>query len=119
MSAISDRIKNLIDASGYSYGELSEITRIPKSALQRYATGQTEKIPVDRVERIAAALGSTAKYILGWEEEKKIEAEAKFHARILKDSNLLSMITDYYSLSEKDQENIRSIVHALAAQKGL
>lgn len=40
-----------------SYGELAEKTGIHKSVIQRYATGETEKIPVDRLKKIAEALG--------------------------------------------------------------
>ena len=68
MSEISDKILKLIKTTNISYGELSRLTNIPKSALQRYATGETEKIPMDRVELIAQALGTTPKYLLGWEE---------------------------------------------------
>lgn len=69
MSEISEKILKLIDANDMSYGELSKITNIPKSALQRYATGETAKIPMDRIESIAKALGTTSRYILGWEEK--------------------------------------------------
>ena len=39
--------------------------------MQRYATGETEKIPIPRVESIAKALNSTAEYILGWDEQER------------------------------------------------
>lgn len=72
MSEQSKRILNAIEESGLSYGELSRVTDIPKSALQRYATGETEKVPLDRIEKIALATGKTAEHLLGWEKEKKI-----------------------------------------------
>ena len=59
-----------IENSGYSYGDLAKITGIPKSALQRYATGQTT-VPIDRVELIANALGTTASSLLGWHTAEK------------------------------------------------
>lgn len=65
MSEISDRILALIAKKELSYGTLSEITKIPKSALQRYATGETEKIPTDRLEIIANALNTSVEYLLG------------------------------------------------------
>lgn len=70
MSERSQKILNLINKSGLSYGELAKITGIPKSALQRYATGETEKIPIDRIELLAKALNCTAAYLMGWEKEK-------------------------------------------------
>lgn len=68
MSELSKRILNLILDQNLSYGELSRTTGIPKSALQRYATGETGKIPVDRLELIAKALHTTSACLLGREE---------------------------------------------------
>lgn len=41
-SSQSSRIRSAREKSGLSYGELSKATGIPKSALQRYATGETQ-----------------------------------------------------------------------------
>ena len=84
MSKIADRLLQSITEKGYSYGELARITGFPKSAIQRYATGQTPKIPVDRLERLADVLGVSAAYLMGWEEQTQPEAEPETHA-----SNLL------------------------------
>lgn len=73
MSEMSDKILCLIKKSGISYGDLSTATKIPKSALQRYATGETEKIPLDRVAKIAAALNSTPAYLMGWVENEPVK----------------------------------------------
>ena len=69
MSDLSNRILSLIEEKGLSYGELSELTKIPKSAIQRYATGETEKIPLPRIEALADALGVSSAYLIGWGEE--------------------------------------------------
>lgn len=71
MSDISKRILDILLNKEISYGELAEKTGIPKSALQRYATGQTEKIPIDRLEKIATAIGTSAAYLMGWEPEER------------------------------------------------
>lgn len=68
MSDISKRILDTLNLKDVSYGELSERTGIPKSALQRYATGQTEKIPIDRLQSIANAIGVTTQFLMGWED---------------------------------------------------
>ncbi|WP_124066288.1 LexA family transcriptional regulator [Clostridium sp. E02] len=70
MSERSKRILFAIEKSGLSYGELSNITDIPKSALQRYATGETEKVPIDRIEAIANATLVSSAYLMGWEDNK-------------------------------------------------
>ena len=71
MSDISKRILDILLNKEISYGELADKTGIPKSALQRYATGQTEKIPIDRLEKIAVAIGTSAAYLMGWEPENR------------------------------------------------
>lgn len=68
MSEISNRLLKLINDNNISYGELAKETGIPKSALQRYATGETEKIPLNRIELLAKALHTSAAFILGWED---------------------------------------------------
>ena len=68
MNEIAKRIYAAIADKNYSYGELAKITGIPKSALQRYATGETDKIPLNRLEQIAAALDVSAAYLMGWED---------------------------------------------------
>jgi len=70
MSEISERIKAAIKASGLSHRELENKTGIPHSAIQRYAAGTTDRIPISRLEKLAAALGTTAEYLLGWETKE-------------------------------------------------
>ena len=44
MNEIATRLYQAITEKGISYGELARLTAIPKSAIQRYATGTTDKI---------------------------------------------------------------------------
>ncbi|MDL2254228.1 helix-turn-helix domain-containing protein [Ruminococcaceae bacterium OttesenSCG-928-I18] len=69
MDDIQKRIRALMDELNMSYGELSDKTKIPKSALQRYVTGTTIKIPIDRVESIAKSLEVTPEYLMGWDSD--------------------------------------------------
>lgn len=64
----SVRIREAIEKSGMSYAELEKKSGISKSALQRYASGITKKIPIDVVEKVAPLLGVTSAYLMGWEE---------------------------------------------------
>ncbi|MBQ2956072.1 MAG: helix-turn-helix domain-containing protein [Clostridia bacterium] len=68
MSEISRRLLQLISRQGITYSELAERTGISKSTLQRYATGETARIPHDRLEALARALRVTPAYLLGWEK---------------------------------------------------
>lgn len=70
MSDISTKLHESIQRAGYSYGELAKLTGIPKSAIQRYATGATPKIPMDRLQQLAKVLNVSAQYLMGWDEKK-------------------------------------------------
>lgn len=71
MNTRAQRITEAIMKSGYSYTELSKMTGISKSSLQRYATGETKKIPIDCIEKIALATNSDSRWLMGWDEDAK------------------------------------------------
>lgn len=73
-TSIGEKILQLMSAQNVSYGELSKRTNIAKSALQRYATGATAKIPLPRLESIAYALSVSPAYLMGWEDEPESAA---------------------------------------------
>lgn len=78
MSHISEKLLNILSEKEISYGDLAEKTGIPKSALQRYATGQTEKIPIDRLQIIASAIGTTPEYLMGWSTDASNDVNSPF-----------------------------------------
>lgn len=61
----ADRLRFLIEQKHISYYELSRLSGVPKSAIQRYATGKSVKIPLDRFFRIAEALGVSPYEVIG------------------------------------------------------
>ena len=63
------RFLELSENSQFSYTDLSNLTGISRSALQRYLTGETKKFPLDRVELIAKALNLPMAYVMGWNTE--------------------------------------------------
>lgn len=80
MNEVAERIRRILEEKNISYGELSKRTGISKSALQRYATGSTEKIPMDRLIKISLALDmspltladfDTASEIIGMDISRK------------------------------------------------
>ena len=65
---IIERFKKTIDKSGLSYAELEKKTGVSKSALQRYASGLTKKVPVDVIIAVGNAVGVSSAWIMCWEE---------------------------------------------------
>ena len=103
MSQRSDRILHSIQKANLSYSELASLTKIPKSALQRYATGETEKIPIDRIEAIAKATKVTSEFLMGWTDD--VEPQ-KIIVNNLNDDekNLLRL---YNQLNESGQDKLK------------
>lgn len=71
MDKIIERINQAISRKGFSYPELSKMTGISKSSLQRYATGATKKIPIDVIDAIAKATGTETRWIMCWDSPDK------------------------------------------------
>lgn len=67
LDIIIERLKKSIDKSGLSYAELERKTGISKSALQRYASGSTKKIPVDVIIAVGNAVGVSSAWIMCWD----------------------------------------------------
>ena len=61
----SKRLHELIEEKHITYTEMERLSGVPKSAIQRYASGETKKIPLDRIFRIAQALGVSLYDIVG------------------------------------------------------
>lgn len=59
------RLKTLSDNSGLSLRDISRLTDIPKSVVQRYLSGETKNIPIDRIKALAKAFGVTAEFVMG------------------------------------------------------
>lgn len=62
---IFGRIRQRRIQLGISLQELSSRTGLNKSTLQRYETGQTDKLPLERAQLIAKGLETSVEYILG------------------------------------------------------
>lgn len=104
MSDRSKRILQAIRSANFSYGELEKATGIPKSALQRYATGQTEKIPLDRLEKIARATGVSPEFLMGWDEDTGLPTPVD------------ETIETYLLLNDRGKALVRDYVNDLASK---
>ena len=71
LTELIEKIKLRRLERGLSYQELSDLTGINKSTLQRYETGFIKKVPINQVQIIAKALNVTPGYLMGWENNKE------------------------------------------------
>lgn len=70
MSIQSDRIKNEMIRHSLTYIEIEQRTGIKKSSMQRYVSGQTGKIPMAVIEKLANLFGVSGAYLMGWDVKK-------------------------------------------------
>lgn len=134
MSKLSEKILTLMNEKNMSYGKLSKLTDIPKSALQRYAVGDTEKIPVDRLESIAYALGTTPTELMDWHHnEDSLYGNHLDNLKYFKNnSELLNLYNEIYDnqslallfdktkdLSPSDMEMVLTIISGIRKERGL
>ena len=61
------RMKKLRSEYGYTYKQLSELTGISSSTLQRYENNPFASIPLSKLKAIAKAYKVSASYLMGWE----------------------------------------------------
>ena len=85
---VAERIRKQMEFRRLSYGELSAATGLAKSAIYRYATGETGKIPTEALEKLARALGVTPGYLTGWEEERPHTLAAHFEGEEFSEDEL-------------------------------
>lgn len=68
MNITENRIKNIMKTQGWSLGDLSDKTGIPKTTIHRYLS-DTDSIPLERLKVISEALNASPEFLLGWDEE--------------------------------------------------
>lgn len=66
MTEIARIMKERMEELNYSFNTLANITGISKSALQRYATEYSTKIPINKLKAIAEALKVDPAQFVGW-----------------------------------------------------
>lgn len=64
-----ERIKARRKQQGISAETLAELCGVSPATIYRYENGEIEKVGIDKLPPIAAALHTTQAYLMGWEEE--------------------------------------------------
>lgn len=111
MNEYSTRISNAIKNAGLSYAKLSKLTGISKSTLQRYSTGETEKISIDKLELIAKATNVPVEYLICL-KKNEIEAskEGKENGELIK---------KYSQLSEGNKLAVKTLIDNLLSAQSM
>lgn len=110
---INLKLKNARIEKGLSLSELSSLTGIAKSTLQRYETGSTKKIPIESISLLEKHLHLTPGYLMGWVDEtpaiKPVEHKLTNNEKIF-----LEEIND---LTEEEQQKVLDFIHFTKSQR--
>lgn len=72
MNDIQINLKKYRNFKKMSYSQLSLLTGIAKSTLQRYETGTTQKIPMEAIPKIETAMNLPKGTLMGWVEDNTL-----------------------------------------------
>lgn len=101
---VGTRIKLLRESHGISQTDLALKIGESKQNLYKYETGKITNIPSDKIELIAAELGCSPAYLMGWELEMNPMTDEELDARARR-------IIEYYKrLSPEMQDSIESLL---------
>ncbi len=99
MSVQSDRIRNEMLRNSLTLIEIEQRTGIKKSSMQRYVSGQTGKIPMSAIEKLADLFGVSGAYLMGWDEKESSPSEP-----VLTEGE--KMLLDLFNRVPEDQQQL-------------
>ena len=116
---IGQRIKERRKTLKMSADELGKRLGKDRSTIYRYEKGDIENLPLDILEPIAAALGTTPQYLMGWQEkiDKDPAGVAELHFEILSDMDFVGMFDDFRTLGNRERKIVKDLVQTLAETK--
>lgn len=108
---IGDRIKDRRKYLGMSADELGKRLGKDRSTIYRYEKGDIENLPLDILEPIADALGTTPQYLMGWEQvQKNNDILSDIVIRLQSDKVFLSAVESLYKLDQKKLSSILTLL---------
>lgn len=97
MNVASERLSLIMQEKNISCRKLAELTGITKSSISNYANG-LRAIPLEKLNAMAAALGVSAAWLIGWTDDRFYDVEAEKPAQ-----------TDELSFTDLSDEEIEFI----------
>lgn len=107
------RIKERRKELKMSADELGKKLGKDRSTIYRYEKGDIENLPLDILEPIAKALGTTPQYLMGWEKvQKENNTITDVVLRMTNDSDFFDLVETLHNL---DSEKISGVKQMLSA----
>lgn len=118
-STTAIRLKEAMNKIGKKQIDLVNETGLNRSTISRYLSGEYEP-KNEAIFKMAKALDVNEMWLWGYDvpmertaEQKRIQEDAEFHARILKDQELLEALKVYYKLPDVQQKIVIDLIYSL------
>ena len=109
----SEKLTALMQQKKISTRQLADMTGIPKSAIQRYTTGGSNKIPINRLKLMAEALSVDPAFIMGWASDPDATPDLTDEPRV--DPAESELLDIYRGLNQHGQTVLLNTARGLAA----
>lgn len=107
---LGEKIRAAREDAGITQEELGKLCGTTKQTIYKYETGVVTNIPLDRIEKIAAAIGVTAAFLLGWDEPSpSCESQPSLSSVIIQQygAKVWADLNLYLQLDTEDRAEIR------------
>lgn len=119
VAELQDRLREALADNGMRPIELADQVEIPKSMVSYYLSGKN--VPkADRVYKIAAALGVTEAWLMGYDvpksrtaEQKKNDSLVKVIAQLRNDPEFFEVVSILAELPASEYAGLKAIISAL------
>lgn len=114
---MGQKIKSMRESRGMTLEELGDKVGVGKSTVRKWETGAIANMRRDKIAKIADALGCSASYLMGWDDNLE-KANTDIIADIYSDSDLLESIEKLSKLSSEHKRTIYDNISYLYEKEG-
>ena len=118
VATTSERLKEAMSLRKMKQVDIMRSTGLDRGSVSHYVSGNYEP-KNEAIFKMAKALDVNEMWLWGYDvpmertaEQKKIQEDAEFHARILKDQELLEALKLYYELPDVQKKVVLDLIHS-------
>ncbi len=118
VATTSERLKEAMSLRKMKQVDIMRSTGLDRGSVSHYVSGNYEP-KNEAIFKMAKALDVNEMWLWGYDvpmertaEQKRIQEDAEFHAKILKDQELLEALKVYYELPDVQKKVVLDLIHS-------
>lgn len=104
---VGERIRQRREALGLTLEAVANELGVNRSTVKRYESGETQRIPLSTIEKLARVLRTTTAYLMGWEGVRTGD-------ELPQDEDIRMVVSAMRTLSADDKKILLKIVRAMS-----